>query len=301
MLITRSVHPKTLLPGVKDFFGASYKKHPDKWSRIFNTKNSNRSFEEIVEENGFGLAGVKGEGASIDYDTTTEGYTTRYTHANYGLGFIVTEEEVDDNLYGDKAFNRAGALARSMHITKEIVHANVLNRSQNSSYVGGDGKEMVATDHPTLDGTQSNELTAADLTESSLEDGMIALMQAKDSRGLNIMLKPAKLIVAPGEAFNATRILAAAMQPNTANENTPHAIREMGYLPELVVNPYLDDADGWFLTTDCENGLTHVKRKALRFAEDGDFDTGNLKHKAQDRYSAGWSDWRGIYGNAGAA
>lgn len=301
MIITRSVHPKLILPGVQDFFGTSYSKHSDTWSQIFENKSSKRAFEEVVEENGFGLAGIKGEGQGIDYDTTSEGYTTRYTHVNYGLGFIVTEEEVDDNLYGEKAYSRAAALARSMHITKEIVHANILNRSQNSSFAGGDGKEMVATDHPTLDGMQSNELTAADLTESSLEDAMIALMQAKDSRGLNIMLKPVKLIVAPSEAFNATRILKATMQPNTANENTPHAMREMGYLPELVVNPYLDDADQWFLTTDAENGLTHQKRKALRFANDGDFDTGNLKHKAQDRYSAGWSDWRGVYGNAGAA
>lgn len=301
MLITRSVHPKTLLPGVKNFFGTKYKEQPARWSQIFGSKNSNRSFEEIVEENGFGLAGIKGEGQSVDYDTTSEGYTTRYTHVNYALGFIVTEEEVDDNLYGDKAFNRAGSLARSMRITKEIVHANILNRSQNSSYTGGDGVELVSDAHPTLDGTQSNELTAADLSESSLEDAMITMMQAKDSRGLNIMLKPVKLVVHPSEAFNAARILKATMQPNTANENTPHAMREMGYLPELVVDEYLDDTDQWFVTTDCDNGLTHVKRKALRFAEDGEFDTGNLKHKAQDRYSAGWSDWRGVYGNAGAA
>lgn len=300
MLITRSVHPKTLLPGVKDFFGTKYKEYPALWSKAFSTDSSDRAFEEIVQEDGFGLAAIKAEGQSVPYDTTSEGATSRFTHVNYALGFIVTEEEVDDNLYGDKAFNRAGALARSMRVTKEVVHANILNRSQNSAYVGGDGKELVATDHPTLGGNQSNELTGADLTEASLEDAMIRIMQMKDGRGLNIMAKAVKLIVSPSEAFNAYRILNANGQANTTSLNNPNAIREMGWAPEVVVNPYLDDADGWFLTTDVPNGLLHFKRKALRFAEDGDFDTGNLKHKAQDRYSAGWADWRGVFGNAGS-
>lgn len=300
MLITRSTHPKLLLPGVKDFFGMKYKEHPAIWSKMFETTSSERAYEEYVEETGFGLAGIKAEGQSVPYDTTSEGPTTRLTPINYALGFIVTEEEVDDNLYGDKAFNRAGALARSMRITKEIVHANILNRSQNSAYVGGDGKELVAADHPTPAGPQSNELTGADLTEATLEDAMIRIMNMKDNRGLNIMAKPVKLIVSPSEAFNAYRILNAAGQANTPNLNNPNAIRDMGWAPEVVVNPYLDDADGWFLTTDLPNGLIHIKRKALRFAEDGDFDTGNLKHKAQDRYAAGWSDWRQIFGNAGS-
>lgn len=300
MLITRSVHPKTLLPGVKDFFGTKYKEYPALWSKMFPTDSSDRAYEEYVQEDGFGLAGIKAEGQSIPYDTTSEGYTTRITPINFGLGFIVTEEEVDDNLYGDKAFSRSGALARSMRVTKEIVHANVLNRSQNASYVGGDGKELVATDHPTLAGAQSNELTAADLTEASLEDAMIRIMQMKDGRGLNIMAKGVKLIVSPSEAFNAYRILNATGQANTTNLNNPNAIREMGWAPEVIVNPYLDDTDGWFLTTDVNNGLIHLKRKGLRFAEDGDFDTGNLKHKAQDRYGVGWADWRGIVGSAGS-
>ena len=300
MLITRSTHPKTLLPGVKDFFGTKYKEHPAIWSRIFDSMGSERAFEEVVEETGFGLAAIKAEGQSVPYDTTAEGPTTRYTPINYALGFIVTEEEVDDNLYGDKAFNRAGALARSMRITKEIVHANILNRSQNAAYVGGDGKELVATDHPTAAGVQSNEMIGADLTEATLEDAMIRIMNMKDTRGLNIMAKPVKLIVSPSEAFNAYRILNAVGRPGTPNTNDPNAIRDMGWAPEVIVNPYLDDLDGWFLTTDLPNGLTHIKRKALRFAEDGDFDTGNLKHKAQDRYAAGWSDFRSVVGNAGS-
>lgn len=299
MLITRSVHPRTLLPGVKDFFGTKYKEHAAIWSKIFDEKSSNRAYEEIVEESGFGLAAIKAEGQSVPYDTTIEGPASRFTHANYALGFIVTEEEVDDNLYGDKAFSRAGALARSMRVTKEIVHANILNRSQNSAYLGGDGVEMVSTAHPTVSGTFSNELTAADLTEASLEDAMIQLMNAADSRGLKIMLRPAKLVVSPANAFNAYRILNATGRTGT-DSNDPNAIRDMGWAPQVIVNPYLDDPDAWFLTTDVDNGLLHFARKKLRFAEDGDFDTGNLKHKAQDRYSAGWADPRAVFGNLGA-
>lgn len=304
MLITRSVHPKLLLPGVRDFFGMKYREYKPVWSQIFEDNPSQRAYEEIVEESGFGLASVKGEGQAIAYDTTTEGATSRFTHANYGLGFVVTEEEVDDNLYGDKAFNRAAALARSMRVTKEIVHANILNRSQNSSYTGGDGKELVSNAHPTLNGTQSNLLTAADLSEASLEDAMTTIMLAKDSRGLNIMARPMKLLIHPNDAFNAYRILNARLQSgkstDTTNTNNPNAMREMGWAPDVVVDPYFDDTDQWFVVTDVPNGLLHFTRKALRFGDDGDFDTGNLKHKAQDRYSAGWADWRGVFGNAGA-
>ncbi|KQM58786.1 MULTISPECIES: phage major capsid protein [unclassified Sphingomonas] len=300
MLITRSVHPKLLVPGVKDFFGTKYKDHPAIWSRIFEKQTSDRAFEEIVEESGFGLAAEKGEGSSVIYDTTIEGPTQRFTHTNYALGFIVTEEEVDDNLYGEKAFSRAGALARSMRISKEVVHANTLNRSQNSSYVGADGQPLVSNAHPVVGGTQSNRLTNADLTEASLEDAMIQIYNTRDSRGLRIMPRAVKLVVSPSEMFNAFRILNANGQPNTANLNNPNAIREMGMTPEVIVDPYLDDADGWFIITDVPNGLLSFQRKALRFAEDGDFDTGNLKHKAAERYSQGWADWRGVYGNAGA-
>lgn len=299
MLITRSVHPKTLLPGVKAFFGQKYREVPTVWNRIFETGTSDRAYEEIVEERGFGLAQIKGEGQSVPYDTTSEGPTARFTHVNYALGFIVTEEEVDDNLYGDKAFNRASALARSMRITKEIVHANVLNRSQDNAYVGSDGQPLVSDNHSTPAGLFSNKLTGADLTEASLEDAMIKIANMKDARGLNIMARAVKLVVSPSEMFNAYRILNAMGRPGV-NTNDPNAIKDMGMAPQVIVNPYLDDADGWFLITDIDQGLLHFKRKNLRFAEDGDFDTGNLKHKAQDRYSAGWADPRAVFGNAGS-
>ena len=297
--ITRSTHPKLLVPGVKDFFGTQYKQYQPIWSRIFEKQTSNRAYEEIVEERGFGLAAIKAEGQSVAYDTTSEGPTSRFTHINYALGFIVTEEEVDDNLYMDKAISRTKALARSMAVTKEIVHANILNRSQTSGYNGGDGKELVATDHPTAAGVQSNELTGADLSDATLETAMIAIMNAKDSTGLRIRLKPTTLVVSPLEAFNAYRILEADGQAGT-DYNDPNAIAEMGWKPDIVVNPYLDDADSWYLTTDVPNGLLSFERKKLRFAEDGDFDTGNLKHKAQERYVPGWADWRGVYGNVGS-
>jgi len=251
------------------------------------------------------MAAVKAEGASHIYDTTAEGPTTRVTHVNYGLGFIVTEEEVDDNLYGDKAFSRAGALARSMKISKEVVHANILNRSQNAAYLGADGQPLISDNHPVPGGVQSNKLTNADLSEASLEDALIRIRKARDSRGLRIMLRGVKLVVPPEEMFNAYRILNAVGQSsapgsNNNNTNNPNAIADMGLAPEVVVDDYLDDTDGWYIVTDTPNGLMSFQRKALAFAEDGDFDTGNLKHKAQERYSAGWADWRGVYGNAGS-
>lgn len=301
MLITRSVHPKLLVPGVKDFFGMKYKEYAPIWSKIFKDRPaSDRAYEEIVEEQGFGLASIKGEGQSVIYDTTGEGPTARFTHVNYALGFIVTEEEVDDNLYGDKAFSRAAALARSMRATKETVHANILNRGFSGSYVGADGVALFSNAHPTVGGTQSNLLTAADLSEASLEDAMVKIMQLQDSRGLRLQGRPVTLVVSPSEAFNAFRLLNASGQPNSTYYNNPNAIVEMGWKPQVVVNPYLDDADAWYLTTDLDNGLLSFQRKALRFAEDGDFDTGNLKHKAQERYSPGWADWRGVFGNQGA-
>jgi len=301
MLITRSVHPKLLVPGVKAFFGTKYKEYDPIWSKIFKDRpSSDRAYEEVVEEQGFGLASVKGEGQSVTYDTTGEGPTSRFTHVNYALGFIVTEEEVDDNLYEDKAISRAGALARSMRATKETVHANILNRGFNGAYLGADGVALFSNAHPVIGGTQSNLLTSADLSEASLEDAMIQIMNLKDTRGLRLQGRAVTLVVGPSEAFNAYRLLNATGQPNSTYYNNPNAIKAMGWAPTVVVNPYLDDPDAWYLTTDLDNGLLSFQRKALRFAEDGDFDTGNLKHKAQERYSPGWADFRGVFGNAGA-
>ena len=300
-VITTGNHPKALWPGMHAFWGRQYNEHPQEWSKIFDTESSEKNYEEDTEVTGFGLATVKAQGTAISYDSETQGPTTRYTHVPYGLGYIVTREELEDNLYEVVSKRRIKALSFSVRSTEETVAANILNRAFNSSYVGGDGKEMCATDHPTLDGTQSNELsTAADLSEASIEDMCIQIMQAKNSRGLKIALMPRKLIVAPSEAFNAERILKSSLQSGTAN-NDVNALRSMGVLPEgVVVNHYLTDADAWWIKTNAPNGLVRFNRRATEFKQDNDFDTENAKAKSTLRFSIGWTDWRAIFGTPGA-
>lgn len=301
-VITTGNHPKALWPGIKAWFGLSYGKHPIEWSRIFDEQTSDKAYEEEVEATGFGLAPVKAEGASISYDTHTQGPTTRYTNVVYGLGFIVTEEEEDDNQYEKLARSRAESLAFSMRTTKEIVHANVLNRAfAGSGYLGGDGKTLVATDHPTVDGSQSNALaTAADFSEAALEDIIIQIGQAKNTRGHPIALVGQSLVIPVPLQFEATRVLKSTLRSGSA-ENDTNAVREMGMLPGgVVVNHYLTDADAWFIKTNAPRGLQSFKRKALAFAKDSDFDTSNKKHKATERYVPGWSDWRGLFGMPGS-
>ncbi len=300
-VITTGNHPKALWPGMHAFWGRQYNEHPQEWSKIFDTESSEKNYEEDTEVTGFGLATVKAQGTAISYDSETQGPTTRYTHVTYGLGYIVTREELEDNLYEVVSKRRIKALSFSVRSTEETVAANILNRAFNSSYVGGDGKEMCATDHPTLDGTQSNELsTAADLSEASIEDMCIQIMQAKNSRGLKIALMPRKLIVAPSEAFNAERILKSSLQSGTAN-NDVNALRSMGVLPEgVVVNHYLTDADAWWIKTNAPNGLVRFNRRATEFKQDNDFDTENAKAKSTLRFSIGWTDWRAIFGTPGA-
>lgn len=300
-VITTGNHPKALWPGMHAFWGRQYNEHPQEWSKIFDTESSEKNYEEDTEVTGFGLATVKAQGTAISYDSETQGPTTRYTHVTYGLGYIVTREELEDNLYEVVSKRRIKALSFSVRSTEETVAANILNRAFNSSYVGGDGKEMCATDHPTLDGTQSNELSiAADLSEASIEDMCIQIMQAKNSRGLKIALMPRKLIVAPSEAFNAERILKSSLQSGTAN-NDVNALRSMGVLPEgVVVNHYLTDADAWWIKTNAPNGLVRFNRRATEFKQDNDFDTENAKAKSTLRFSIGWTDWRAIFGTPGA-
>lgn len=300
-VITTGNHPKALWPGVKAWFGAAYNDIPLMHPEVFTMDTSDKAYEEDVELNGFGLAPVKSEGGSISYDTHAQGPTSRYTHVVYGLGYIVTKEEIEDNQYEKVSRARSRALARSMRQTKETVFANVLNRAFSSTYLGGDGKELIATDHPSLSGSQSNELTvAADLSEASLEDLMIQIMNATDSRGLKIRLMPRKLIVPPNLAFEAERIVKSNLQNDTAN-NAINAVKSMGLLPEgVMVWHYLTDVDAWFLKTDAPDSLKGYNRRALAFDKDADFDTDNAKAKATERYSAGWSDWRGLFGSEGA-
>lgn len=300
--ITTGTHPKLLWPGLQAIWGNMYKDQPEGYKQVFEVGTSTKAYEEDQELLGFGLAPQKAESGSISFDTTINGYLKRYVNVTYGLGFIVTEEAVEDNQYKDQAEKRVKALRRSMRITKETVTSNILNRATDAGYVGGDGVSLLSTAHPTAAGNQSNKLaTAADLSEASLEDIFIQIMNATDGRGLRIALQPQKLIVAPANAFNAERIVKSTLQNDTAN-NAVNAMRSMGLLPEGTFSwSYLTDADQWFVKTDAGDGLKVLNRRALALEKDGDFETGNFKHKATERYSAGWTDWRNIFGSEGAA
>jgi len=293
--------PKLLWPGLNAVWGRDYTEHAKEYTDLFDIESSEMNYEEEVELTGFGLASVKQQGSAIVYDSESQQTVTRYTHTAYGLGFIITREEMDDNLYEKKGVTRTQALAFSFRQTKENVAANVYNRAFTSTFAGGDGKELLATDHPTLSGNQSNELaTSADLSEASLEDLAIQIMNATNSRGLKIGLIAQSLIVPPALTFEATRILKSALQSGTPN-NDINALKASGMFPQgIKVNHYLTDADAFFVRTNAPQGLKLFQRVRAEFAQDGDFDSGNLKYKGYERYSTGWSDFRGLYGSPGA-
>lgn len=300
MTITTGTHPKALWPGVKAFFGKAYAEKPTVYSQVFKSMTSDKAYEEVVEETGFGLAPVKSEGSAVSYDTDAQGPTTRFTNVTYGIGAIITREAIEDNQYESVAQRKAAKLARSMRQTKENVHANVLNRAFTAAYAGGDGKELIATDHPTVNGTQSNEIaTNADLSEASLEDLLIQIRQAKDSRGLRIQLQGQKLVVPAALSFEATRIVSSVNQSGTAN-NDINAMKAMGMLPGGVcIWDYLSDDDAFFILTDAPEGLMTFQRRGLALSQDNDFDNENAKMKSTERYATGWGDWRGIYASGG--
>lgn len=298
-VITTGATPKLLWPGLEAIWGRSYEEHPKEWAELFDLKTSDMNYEEDVEVTGFGLAPVKQQGAGTVYDTFSQQTVTRYTHIAYGLGFIITREEKDDNLYEKKATTNTELLGFSGRQTKENVGANVYNRGFNSAFVGGDGQPLFSASHPTLSGNQSNLLAAADLSEASLEDAAIAIMQAVNNRGLKISLMPRSLHVAPLNVFEAERILKSVLTPDTGN-NAINALRSMGIFPEgCSVNHYFTDADAYFIRTNAPSAMKWFQRVKAEFAQDGDFDTGNLKYKYYERYSAGWSDFRGAWGSAG--
>jgi hypothetical protein len=265
-IITTGNHPKALWPGINAWFGVSYKERPVECTMVFDEESSEKAYEEDVEASGFGLAPVKQEGTAVSYDSHTQGYTKRYTHVAYALGYIVTKEELADNLYEKVSKSRARSLAFSMRQTKEVIGANIFNNGFDTNYTGGDGKPLFSATHTSLNGSWSNLIAvAADLSEASLEDQFINIMNATNSRGLKIALTPRKLIVPPNEAFNATRIVKSELQNDTAN-NAINAIRSMGLLPEgVMVWHYLSDTDAWFVKTDCPEGLKYMSRAALEF------------------------------------
>lgn len=303
MAISRSQLLKELLPGLNALFGLEYKRYGEEHKEIYETETSERSFEEEVKLSGFASAPVKTEGAAIAYDNAQEAFTSRYTHETIALGFSITEEAVEDNLYDSLSSRYTKALARSMAYTKQVKAANVLNNAFNSSYKGGDGVSLCANNHPLVSGgTNSNIPTvAADLNETSLEDAVIQIAAWTDERGLLIAAKPKKLVIAPSNMFVATRVLETELRVGTA-DNDLNALKNNGSIPEgYTVNHFLTDPDAWFLITDVPNGLKHFVRTPLATQMEGDFDTGNVRYKARERYSFGWSDALGIFGSQGAA
>lgn len=292
---------KALWPGVNAWYGKAYSEYPVEYTKLFDTYKSSKAFEEDVGVSSFGLAVVKPEGASIQYDSERQAFITRYSHVTYALGFIVTREAFDDDQYDIVGQRRAQGLAFSMRQTKETLAANVYNRAFNSSYTGGDGKELLATDHPNFaGGTWSNELsTAADLSEAALEQACIDIAGFTNDRGLLIAVKPKTLIIPRQLMFEAKRILGADGRVGT-NLNDPNALKAMGLIPEVVTNHYLTDSDAWFIRTNVPEGMKYWERRGDSFDMDNDWDTENAKFKATARYSFGWTDPRALFGSPGA-
>jgi len=302
MAISRAQLLKELLPGLNALFGLEYAKYGEEHKEIFETETSERSFEEETKLSGFSAAPVKNEGSAIAYDNAQEAWTARYQHETIALGFSITEEAIEDNLYDSLSARYTKALARAMSYTKQVKAANILNNGFNSSYPGGDGVELFSTAHPLVSGgTNSNEpATPADLNETSLEAAVIQIAAWTDERGLLIAAKPRKLVVPPNLMFVATRLLETELRVGTA-DNDINALKNNGSIPEgYTVNHFLTDTNAWFLTTDVPNGLKHFIRTPLSNSMDGDFDTGNVRYKARERYSFGFSDPLGIFGSPGA-
>ena len=303
MAISRAQLLKELLPGLNALFGLEYARYGEEHKEIYETETSERSFEEETKLSGFSAAPVKNEGSAIRYDNAQEAWTARYNHETIALGFSLTEEAIEDNLYDSLSARYTKALARAMSYTKQVKAANVLNNGFSSAYTGGDGVSLFNTAHPLVSGGTNGNTpsTAADLNETSLENAVIQIAAWTDERGLLIAAKPRKLIVPPALMFVATRLLDTNLRVGTA-DNDINALKNNGSIPEgYSVNHYLTDTNGWYLCTDVPNGLKHFERTALTNSMDGDFDTGNVRYKARERYSFGWSDPLGMFGSPGSS
>jgi|TARA_A100001515_G_scaffold17564_2_gene12578 hypothetical protein len=312
MAISRAQMLKELLPGLNALFGLEYNKYEDEHAEIYETESSDRSFEEEVKLSGFAAAPVKDEGSAISYDTAQESFTARYNHETVAMGFAITEEAMEDNLYDSLSARYTKALARAMAYTKQVKAANPLNNGFTNSFQSGDGVNLFTASgdgvtggdgHPTVDGGKNDNrpATGTDLNETSLEAAVIQIAGWTDERGLLIAARPRKLIVPPNNMFVATRILQSEGRPATA-DNDINAIRTNGTIPEgYSVNHYLTDTNSWYLITDVPNGMKHFERAALENSMDGDFDTGNVRYKARERYSFGVSDPLGIFGSPGSS
>lgn len=306
-VISTSSFAKALWPGVNKWYGDKYKEFDVQWDKLFDKHTSRRAWEEDVGMSMFGLPVQKAEGAPITYDTSRQGFTSRYNHVVWALGFIVTREAFDDDLYDIIGRQKASSLAFSMRQNKEIIAANVYNRAFNTSYTGGDGSTLVASaggggssSHPNVaGGTWTNGVASAvDLSEAALEQAAIDIRGFTNDRGLKMQAKPKRLVIPKELMFEAKRILFTDGQVYSA-DNTLNALKTMGIIPEVVINDYLTDADAWFIRTDVQDGLKYFERDADEFAMDEDFDTENAKYRARGRFSFGWTDARGIYGSPG--
>ena len=306
MAINRASIAKELLPGLNAVFGLEYGEVADEHAPLFDTENSDRAFEEEVLFTGFGTAPVKGEGAAVSYDDAQESYTSRYTHETIALGFAVTEEAMEDNLYDTFAKLRAKGLARAMANTKQVKAADVFNNGFNSAFGGGDGQAFFSAAHPTIgNGDQSNALAASDLSEAALETALIAISKTKDDRGILIGAQAESLHIPSDLAFTADQILNSTLSTTIANSatnvNDINSIRNQGLVPNgFYVNRRFTDTNGYFIKTDVPNGAKMFVRSPLQTKMEPDFDTGNLRFKARERYAFGFSDWRGFFGSAGA-
>ena len=302
MAISRAQLAKELEPGLNALFGLEYARYDDESSEIYDTESSERAFEEEVMLSGFGSAPVKQEGSAITFDDAQEAYTARYTHETIALAFSITEEAIEDNLYDRLASRYTKALARSMANTKQVKGAATLNNAFDNTFTGGDGKELCATDHPLVNnGSLRNEpSTDADLNETSLENALIDIAAFVDERGLKVSVRGQKLIIPPALQFVADRLLESTLRPGSA-DNDINAMRNMGMLPQgYTVNHYLTDTDAFFIKTDAPRGFVHFERMPMSTKMEGDFDTGNVRFKARERYSYGYSDPRCVYGSPGA-
>lgn len=299
-VITTGSHPKALWPGVHAWWGRMYNEHVVEYTELFDKETSDKAYEEDVEITGFGLAPVKPEGTAVVYDTETQATVSRYSHVAYALGYIVTYEELRDDLYEVVSKRRAQALAFSMRQTKENIGANVYNRAFSSSYVGGDGVCLVSSAHPTVSGNQSNVLTtAADISETAIEDLVIQIMQTQNNRGLKISNLPQSLHVPTQLWFESNRIMKSILQNDTAN-NAINVLKATNALPRgIKVNHYFSSATAWFIRTNIPRGLTYFEREAISFDQDNDFDTKNAKAACYERYSFFWTDWRNIFATPG--
>lgn len=302
-VITTGSNPKLLWPGLNKIWGLTYEEWNKgaEWRQLFEVQKSDKNYEEDVGMTGLGLAPIKNEGDSVSYDTMKQAFVTRYQNVTYALGFIITQEEIEDCQYAQVAAQRTRNLAFALNQTDETVAANVFNRAFNASYTGGDGKAMLVNDHPLENGTFSNILTnAADLSEASVEQGLIDVAGFVDNRGNKISMKGEKLAIPRQLMFEAERILKNPQRPDTANRDIS-AMYQMKVLPGgIVVNHYLTDADAWFIKTNCPEGTKKMDRIPAEFADDNDFDTTNMKYRCRARYSYGWTDPRGWFGSPGA-